>query len=140
MSHYCYQFLSALLLATVTASLWAQGGAGRSMPRYDPKTEVTVTGTLEDVQLHPGHHAGTGTHLILRTNSGTMEVHVGPTAYIEKQQFSFTKGDQVEVVGSRVKIDGSDALLARQISRGGKTLSLRDQTGVPLWSGKGPQP
>ena len=127
-------YVVALLLAITASLVWAQGGSQNPRPRYDPKTEVTVAGTIEEVQLLPGHHRGTGTHLMVKTKSGTMEVHVGPTAYLEKQQFSFAKGDEIEVVGSQVKIAGTDALLARQITKAGKTLSLRDQNGIPLWS------
>ncbi len=124
----------ALLLVITAALAWTQGSSQNPKPRYDPKTEMTVAATIEEVQLLPGHYRGTGTHLILKTKSGTMEVHVGPTAYVEKQQFSFAKGDQIEVVGSQLKIAGNDALLARQITKAGKTLSLRDQNGIPLWS------
>jgi hypothetical protein len=131
-----YSFFVAALLLAITSLVWAQANPQSRRPRYDPKTEVTVTGTIDDVQLLPGHHRGTGTHLILKTKSGTMEVHVGPTAYVEKQQFSFAKGDEIEVIGSQVKIASSDALLARQITKAGKTLSLRDQSGIPLWSNR----
>lgn len=127
-------YVVALLLAITASLVWAQGGSQNPRPRYDPKAEVTVAGTIEEVQLLPGHHRGTGTHLMVKTKSGTMKVHVGPTAYLEKQQFSFAKGDEIEVVGSQVKIAGTDALLARQVTKAGKTLSLRDQNGIPLWS------
>jgi hypothetical protein len=128
--------LVVLVMVTFTSIVWTQPGPGSGVPRYDPKTETTLSGTIEDIQLLPGHHRGTGTHLILKTDSGTIEIHVGPTAYIEKRQFSFTKGDRIEVLGSQVKIGSKDALLAREITKEGKKLVLRDQTGVPLWSGR----
>jgi hypothetical protein len=34
-----------------------------------------------------------------------------------------------------VKIEGADALIAREVKKGGKTLTLRDAQGVPAWSG-----
>ena len=129
-------FLAVLLVVTITSIVWAQRGPGRGMHRYDPKTETTLSGTIEDIQLLPGHYRGTGTHLLLKTDSSTIEVHVGPTAYIEKRQFSFKKGDRIEVLGSQVKIGGKDVLLAREITQDGKKLVLRDQGGVPLWSGR----
>jgi hypothetical protein len=129
-----YSLLICLLLVFTSAS-WSQGGPGNGMPRYDPKTETTLTGTIDEIQLHSGHHRGTGTHLLLKTDSGTIEVHVGPTFYLEKQQFPLAKGDRIEVVGSKVKIGNDDVLLAREISKDGKKLVLRDRSGIPLWSG-----
>jgi hypothetical protein len=124
------------LLTLMTTAVLAQGrGPGKGVPNYDPKTEVTVKGTIEDVQQHPGKGNWTGTHLILKTDSETFEVHVGPSAFVNQHQFSFAKGDTVEVTGSKVTIGGKEALLAREIIKDGKTLVLRNAQGVPEWSG-----
>ncbi len=48
--------------------------------------------------------------------------------------FTFATGDQVEVIGSKVKMDGADAVLAREVKKGGKTLTLRNARGIPAWS------
>jgi hypothetical protein len=106
------------------------------VPRYDPKNETTISGTVDDIQTYAGRRRGTGTHLILKTDSGTSDVHVGPTAYIEKQQFSFSKGDHIEVLGSQVKVGSKEVFLAREITKEGKKLVLRDPSGVPAWSGR----
>ncbi len=137
MRNHRVSFFALLLVLAIPSSAWAQGGPSNCKARYNPSTEVTVAGTITDVQLHPGRGAGTGTHLILTTNSGNYEVHVGPTAYIEKQQFAFAKGDQIQVIGSSAIISGTETLLARQINKAGKTLSLRDVNGIPLWSRRG---
>ena len=76
-----------------------------------------------------------GTHLLLKTDSGTLEVHVGPSGYITEKQFSFAKGDAIEVIGSKVMIQDKDALIAREIIKDGKTLVLRNAQGIPQWSG-----
>jgi hypothetical protein len=72
---------------------------------------------------------------MLKTDSETLDVHVGPSSYIAGQQFSFAKGDQIEVLGSRVTLGGKPVLLARTITKDGKTLVLRDEQGFPQWSG-----
>jgi hypothetical protein len=131
-----HPLLVVFLLVAFTSSVCAQRGAGMRMPRYDPKAEATLSGTIDDIRALAGRYRATGTHLILKTDSGTIEVHVGPSAYIEKQQFSFAKGDHIEVLGSQVKIGGKDALLAREITKDGKKLVLRDQGGVPVWFGR----
>jgi hypothetical protein len=53
---------------------------------------------------------------------------------VTQSGFSFAKGDQIEVLGSRVRVGATDALLAREVQKDGKTLVLRDANGIPKWS------
>jgi hypothetical protein len=71
---------------------------------------------------------------MIKAAQGSLEVHLGPTSYLEKQQFAFAKGDQIEVIGSKVKIESADVVIAREVKKGGKTLTLRNAQGVPAWS------
>ena len=82
----------ALVAVVLTApGLGAQGkGMGsRGMPRYDKASERTVTGTVEAVQPHQGRGGGTGLHLSVKTDTGTLDVHVGPTAWLTQQRYTF---------------------------------------------------
>jgi hypothetical protein len=45
------------------------------------------------------------------------------------------KGDALDILGSRVTIDGEAVLLAREVKTGDNTWTLRDQSGRPLWGG-----
>ncbi len=118
-----------------TAALAQGRGAGMGIPNYDPKTEITVKGTIEDVQQQQGKHGWMGTHFLLKTDSGILDVHVGPSGYIAENHFSFAKGEVIEVIGSKVTIQDEGALLAREITKDGKTLVLRNAQGIPAWSG-----
>ena len=111
-------------------------GKGRNVPRYDPSTEATFKGTVEEVKEvdHPGFQ-GKGLHAMLKTDEGTFDVHIGPASFVAKEQLTVAKGDQLEVVGSKVKDDGADAIIARTVKKGDKTTTLRNQKGIPLWSG-----
>jgi DNA/RNA endonuclease YhcR with UshA esterase domain len=104
-----------------------------SMPRYDVASETTITGTVEDV-LQPQMGRMMGTHLMVKTDAGTIEVHVGPANFVNREGFTFAKGDEVQVLGSKVTIGGKEALIARDVTKDGKTLTLRDKTGRPLWA------
>lgn len=115
------------VVATVAVSLAAQQTRQR---KYDPATEVTVTGTVEDVVQVAHQGRGTGTHLKLKTDSGMIAIHVGPTRYLEAQKFSFFKGDEITVTGSKVQ----KAVIAREIKKGETSLTLRDSQGIPQWS------
>jgi len=110
---------------------------GMKMTRYEVSTEATITGTVEDV-LQPQQGRMMGTHLVVKTATETIEVHVGPSNFVSGKGFTFAKGDSVQVVGSKVTIEGKEALIAREVTRGGKTLTLRDKTGRPLWAGRKP--
>lgn len=124
----------AVILLTATTGVFAQGGPP-GMRNYDPKTETTVSGTVEDVQQHPGYRGSTGTDLVLKTQEGSLEVYLGPSAFLSQQGFSFSKGDTIDVTGSKVTRNGKPGIIAREVKQSGKTLVLRDSYGKPAWSG-----
>lgn len=126
--------LTAFFMAVVFFASTAM--AQRKMARmYNPATEVKVNGTIEEVQQIQGRGAWSGTHLTLKTDSGTLQVHIGPSSYLSEKGFSLTKGDKVEVLGSKVTMNSKETLLAREITKDNKTLTLRNAQGIPLWSG-----
>jgi hypothetical protein len=45
----------------------------------------------------------------------------------------FNKGDELSFTGSRVKQDGGDVILAREVVKGNDTFVLRDAKGSPVW-------
>ena len=134
------------------STLLAQHGPGRHGPRpapvYDPKSEATFTGTVADVKtgrsalrsLARIHTLGLGQkgvqekRLFLRTDTGRVEVQLGPTAFLTEKKVEIRKGDTLEVTGSRVPVGGSHVVLAREIRKGDNTWVLRDAKGQPLWS------
>ena len=126
----------SLLFATLAIGTQAQmgSGPGNHMSNYNPKTEVTASGTVDRVTQESGSRGWQGTHLFLKTDNGVIEVHVGPANYIASQQFAFGAGDVVEVTGSKITMQNKDVLLAREIKKDGKTLVLRNAQGVPNWS------
>lgn len=128
--------LATTLVACLVGTALAQVG-NRVRRMYDPNTETTVKGTVEKV-IEIGEQGRTGTHLTLRTSGQALDVHVGPTAYVAESGFTFLAGDQIEVTGSKVKVDGADAIVAREIKKDGKVLTLRDRQGIPGWS-RGPR-
>lgn len=126
----------AVVLLGGCVLMWAAGQGGPNESRkYDLSTVTTVHGTVQEVTQHPGRRGGTGIHLLVKTETGPIEVHVGPASYVTKQQFAFSAGESVEVTGSRVKIGGTDTILAREVRKDGKTLVLRNAQGIPNWRG-----
>ena len=75
-----------------------------------------------------------GTHLSLKTNDGIIDVHLGPTQFLADQGLTVTAGQKIEVTGSKIKYQNTDALIARTVKLGEKTFELRDEQGYPKWS------
>jgi hypothetical protein len=48
---------------------------------------------------------------------------------------SFSKGDEIALTGSKVKQDGADLILAREVVKGADKFLLRDDKGHPVWKG-----
>ena len=115
----------------------AQGpGPRKGMRMYNPATETSLKGTIETV-TEGARGQMMGTHLTVKTAEGTREVMLGPSQFIASKHFSFAKGDSVEVTGSKVTMGGSDYVVAREVVKDGKALTLRDKSGTPEWAGKG---
>jgi hypothetical protein len=116
------------LMCLVTAPVAvAQTRTGR--PRYNPATEITVKGTVQEVR-EIARGAWTGTHAILKTDQGTFDVHLGPSDFLASKQMSLSKGDQIEVTGSKVKAERRRCWRAR--SRKGTRPSYCATNGASL--------
>ena len=131
--------IGAMVVVVGAMQAYAQSGQGQmtgcpGCPMYDPKTETTINGDVQEVKEISGPGKRTGTHLTVKAGNDVYDVHVGPTWYLTEENYAFAKGDQVEVIGSKVKYQGADAIIARQIKKDGNTWALRDAQGVPLWS------
>ena len=126
--------LTVALFAASGLILLGQG-RGSAVPNYDPATEATFKGTVEQVKEvdHAGYR-GKGLHVTLKTADGTFDVHLGPASFVTKE-ITVAAGDQLEVVGSKVKSDGAESIIARTVKKGDKTATLRNSRGIPLWSG-----
>ena len=126
--------LGVAVFAATGPSVFGQG-KGSAVPNYEPSTEATFKGTVEQVKEvdHAGYR-GKGLHVTLKTAEGTFDVHLGPASYVTKE-ITVAPGDQLEVVGSKVKSDGAESIIARTVKKGDKTATLRNSKGVPLWSG-----
>ena len=96
--------LAGMMLLLVVPALMSQAGMQGSRDRggrnYNPATEITAKGTVEEVTRTAGRRGWAGTHRTLKTDQGVYDVHVGPASYIFAQGFAFAKGETAEVTGS----------------------------------------
>lgn len=110
------------------------GGRGRHYRSYNFQTTETLDGEVVSLDSLPSRR-GTfeKTHLTVKTNKETIEVHLAPSWFLAEQDFDLTPQDKITVLGSRIKLDGEEAIVAREIKKGERTLVLRDRDGFPVW-------
>jgi hypothetical protein len=101
-------------------------------PEYDPKAEVTIKGVVQEIHESKTRGDHPGLHLILATETETVEVHACPVRFLSDLEFVIEKGDTLTVDGSRPEAGG--IVVAREITKGQVSIRLRDKTGAPVWT------
>jgi DNA/RNA endonuclease YhcR with UshA esterase domain len=127
--------VAIMLAAFASLALGQAPDAGATVPKYDLTTEVTLKGTITDISERTCPvSGGMGFHFILKPQDGkTIEIHVATSKFVKANEMGVTKGDVVEVVGSKVKFEGVETILARQVTRGDDTFVFRFKDGRPAW-------
>lgn len=83
-------------------------------------------------QVVPLQGMNNGIQLLLKTETETIPVHLGPVWYVERLDVKIVKGDKIEVKGSRIKFQDKPTTIAAEIKKGEAVLTLRDANGVPV--------
>lgn len=131
-----------VLLAT---GAWAQPGRGPGGRdggmhygmMWDANAVETVAGEVTAVEKYTPGRGGSsyGLRLIIKTDKETLPIILGPSWYVEQQQFAFAPKDRVAVKGSRLSIQEQPTVIAAEVKKGDQTLKLRNDQGIPLWAG-----
>lgn len=103
---------------------------------YNPQTVETISGVVESVgNFTPAKGMSHGVHAVLKTDKESIGVHLGPAWFIDNQDPKILAGDRVVITGSRISFEGKPAMIAASVTKNGETLTLRDASGIPVWSG-----
>ena len=127
-------FLACLFLHG--APLLAQKSQNTGPPKYNLETETKMNTTVEEVKLPPKGSEKEVAHLLVKNRTETVDVYLCPQSFLDDMGVSFSKGDEIALTGSKVKQDGADLILAREVVKGTDTLVLRDDKGRPVWNGR----
>jgi hypothetical protein len=130
-------FRTVLLLACLSlygAPLLAQKSQDTGPPKYNLQTETKMNATVEEVKLPPKGSGKEIAHLLIKNGTETVDVYLCPQSFLGAMGMSFSKGDEIALTGSKVKQDGADLILAREVVKGTDTLLLRDDKGRPVWN------
>jgi hypothetical protein len=111
------------------------GAAAKYRRMYDPRTVETISGEVTLVnKISRGRGTAYRVHLVLKTESGEIPVHLGPSWYLDEQEIKIGQNDRIEIKGSRVTFkDGKQAIVAAEVKKGDALLKLRDESGTPAW-------
>lgn len=115
-----------------------QHGKGMMYHMYNPSSEVTVTGSVEDTvtEVHPCC-GSTMNHFYIKvkTSNETVKIFLGPTDYV-KSQITIKKGDNVSVLGSKTTMNNETIIIAKTVKTKEKEVVFRNNDGTPKWAGQ----
>ncbi|HYM77167.1 MAG TPA: hypothetical protein VE377_14435 [Candidatus Dormibacteraeota bacterium] len=124
--------LAAFAFLFLTTATFSQ-----APPKYDPATETTVKGTVAELKLIPPTGGKQDAYLVTRTgpdkDKDIVQIYLCPKKFLDDMGITFKTDESIQVTGSKVKQDGADLILAREIVKGGETLTFRFQDGKPAW-------
>ncbi len=122
------KFLKIAATIFLATSAFAQ-----ATPKYDAATESTFKGVVQELKFVPPTGAKPVAYLVLKGSPEAVEVFLCPKKFLDEMGVVFKADDAIEVTGSKVKQDGADLTLAREVVKGGDTLTLRFKDGKPAW-------
>jgi hypothetical protein len=79
-----------------------------------------------------------GTHFVMKTVEGKkLNIHLGPAAVVEFVAKQLKAGSKVKVEGFRTEKMPEAEYVAKSLTLGERTITLRDETLRPVWAGGG---
>ena len=105
---------------------------------FDVNTITTITGTVMTLPERKGQEQHT--LMSIAAPQGTVTIVLGPWEYWEKQTIKITKNQDMTITGSLAQgKDGAIYVFAQRLDNlsNGETVTLRSETGAPLWSRSG---
>lgn len=125
--------LSALFLSQPSLAQTAPVVTTEAGPlNYDPSKEITINGTVASVLTKPSPGMLGGSHLLLSTLSGPMDVSLGAFGMRGKGALSVAAGEQIAVTGVVKTFKGTQVFLARMVMAAGQSYAIRNAHGIPI--------
>jgi hypothetical protein len=131
------------LSGVVVPAAQAQRGVGEpvGVARQAVKPEtVTLVGTVTKVETGPCENttgrSPLGTHFSMEGAKGkVLNIHLGPTAMVEFVAGDLTKDMEITVEAFRTEKMKDGHYVAKSLSYGDRTVTLRDENLRPVWAG-----
>jgi hypothetical protein len=123
----------ALVSTCLVCALTLLAQKSQTGPKYDSHAETKMKGVVEELRLPPKGSEKEIAHLLVKNDTETIDVYLCPKSFFDDMGMGFSKGDELSLTGSRVKQDGADVILVREVVKGNDTFVLRDAKGSPVW-------
>ncbi len=122
------QFFAFALVATSALS---------QAPKYDRATETTLKGTVGELRLVPPSGPKPLAYLVTKTgpdkDKDSVQIFLCPKSFLDDMGIAFKADESIQITGSKVKQEGGEVILAREVVKGGETLTFRFPDGKPAW-------
>lgn len=128
-------FVLVLLSFLSTPAVQAQTSAASTMLTpfaYDASQEVEVEGNVATILLIPSHGMIPGSHFLLTSPSGQVDVSLGVFGLRGTGSLSVKQGQPVSVTGVMKTIRGREVFLARAVRAGENVYAIRNEHGIPV--------
>ncbi|MDC7785294.1 hypothetical protein J2S22_000458 [Rhodoplanes tepidamans] len=133
--------VAVLAAALIGGTAWAQKGTGEASGmgrRADKPPIVSLSGTVKETKVGPCKlttgRSSEGAHLIVQTRDRTINLHLGPSAAVADVLKAAPAGQALAVQGFRTDRMPADAYVAKTVTVGDRTFTLRDDRLRPRWA------
>ena len=99
---------------------------------YDASQEVTLNGTVSAVFGTAPSGLLAGSHVMLTTLSGPVDVSLGAFGLMGKGAVSVMPGQQIQITGVMRAFHGNPVFLARTVKSGDSVYAIRNEHGIPV--------
>jgi hypothetical protein len=110
--------------------------AGEYLSAFTPDKLRTIDGIVTNVSSF--QLVGTNAEWVqlqVHTNDGELvTVHLGPRDYVSQQDFYVATNDRIILMGAQATAWRQPIILPITATVAGKTVTLRDKSGLPLWN------
>jgi hypothetical protein len=125
--------LVTILLPFITKAQSTANESAMASPVYDLNKEVKIDGTIDKIETNSSG-GPIGTHLLVISAQGVVDVHLGASAAVTAKNLGLTVGESIHVTGMMANIGGNSVLLARILTTSNHIYMLRNEHGAPIRS------
>jgi hypothetical protein len=131
------RFAAILLFFAYSGGVFAQrpganAVSARPVPgAYDIANDVSLQGTVLSY-TEKSKSAPLGTHVLLQTAAGNVDVHLGDARLLHLAKLSIVPGASVRFVGQMGAAGQNPIFLARLVQLGTQIVAVRSDHGLPL--------
>jgi hypothetical protein len=97
---------------------------------YDASKETKIQGSI--TKINAVNTGFAGTHVKLESSEGAVDVHLGAGPAADPARLGLSVGQSVEITGMMATVGGRNVFLARTLVEGDRTITLRNEHGIPV--------